>query len=379
MSALGKPIFNKKQEEILSSIKMSRVILPMLIGVGVVFYLLYQQFDPEEFSKIPWSLHTLFWLLMSLVFVVLRHLAYAARIKWLSEGAFTWKKAIELIFIWEFSSAVTPTSVGGSAVALFALSQEKIPPAKTTAIVLYTVVLDTIFFVGTLPVLMLLFGPEIIRPGLTSFSNLGPWGITFLTAYVIMLSYGAFFFYGLFINPNQLKRTAAGITSLPYLRRWKRQAIELGNNFILASKELKAQNRRFHLKVFGATAAAWIFKFTLINCIIIALVSALDTGFLSQLKLYSRLEAMFIIMAFSPTPGGSGFAEFVFGGFLSDYVPKGIALVVASVWRLFTYYSYLLAGVIIIPAWLNKLISDRIRARALHKAESAIEDKPQKE
>jgi hypothetical protein len=165
---------------------------------------------------------------------------------------------------------------------------------------------------------LLLFGPEIIRPGLTSFSNLGPWGITFLTAYVIMLSYGAFFFYGLFINPNQLKRTAAGITSLPYLKRWKRQAIELGNNFILASKELKAQNRRFHLKVFGATAAAWTFKFTLINCIIIALVSVLDTGFLSQLKLYSRLEAMFIIMAFSPTPGGSGFAEFVFGGFLSD-------------------------------------------------------------
>lgn len=194
-----------------------------------------------------------------------------------------------------------------------------------------------------------------------------------------MLSYGAFFFYGLFINPNQLKRTAAGITSLPYLKRWKRQAIELGNNFILASKELKAQNRRFHLKVFGATAAAWTFKFTLINCIIIALVSVLDTGFLSQLKLYSRLEAMFIIMAFSPTPGGSGFAEFVFGGFLSDFVPKGIALVVASVWRLFTYYSYLLAGVIIIPAWLNKLISDRIRARALHKAESVIEDKPQKE
>ncbi len=363
MNAQGKPIFNKSQEDILSSIRMSRVILPVIIGIGVVFYLLYQQFDPEEFAKISWSLHTLFWLLLSIVFVVLRHLAYAARIKWLSEGVFSWKKAIQLIFIWEFSSAVTPTSVGGSAVALFALSQEKIPAAKTTAIVLYTVVLDTLFFVSTLPLLMLLFGPEIIRPGLNSLSNLGPWGVTFVSAYFVMFAYGAFFYYGLFINPNQLKRTAVGITSLPFLRRWKRKAVELGNNFIIASKELKAKDRRFHLKVFSATAAAWIFKFTLINCIIIALVSALEPTFLSQLKLYARLEAMFIIMAFSPTPGGSGFAEFVFGGFLSDYVPRGIALVVATVWRLFTYYSYLLAGAIIIPAWINRIISQRLKNR----------------
>jgi uncharacterized protein (TIRG00374 family) len=365
MSKIRPGVFNKKQEEVLSSIKINRVILPMLIGLGVIFYLFYKQFDPTEFAKINWTLHTLFWLLMSIFFVVLRHLAYAARIKMLSQGAFTWKKAIELIFIWEFSSAVSPTSVGGSAVALFVISQEKIPAAKTTAIVLYTVVLDTIFFVGTLPLLLLIFGPEIIRPGLSSFSNLGPWGITFLTAYGVMLTYGAFFFYGLFINPNQLKRTAAGITSIPFLRRWRKQAIELGNNFIIASKELKSQKKRFHFRVFGATAAAWIFKFTLINCIIIALVSSLSIDPLSQMKLYARLEAMFVIMAFSPTPGGSGFAEFVFGGFLSDFVPSGIALVVASIWRLFTYYSYLFAGVVIIPAWLNKIILERKRAKEL--------------
>ncbi|NJN77591.1 MAG: hypothetical protein HC803_04080 [Saprospiraceae bacterium] len=49
-----------------------------------------------------------------------------ARLHILTEGEFTWRKCFELIFIWEFSSAVTPTSVGGSAVALFVLSQEKL-------------------------------------------------------------------------------------------------------------------------------------------------------------------------------------------------------------------------------------------------------------
>lgn len=358
--------FTDKQKDILQSIKISRVFLPILIGIGVVLYLLWQQFDPEEFGKISWTAHTLFWILASLVFVVLRHLAYAYRIKTLSQGHFSWRKSIQLIFIWEFSSAVTPTSVGGSAVALFVMSQEKLSAAKTSAIVLYTVVLDTIFFVGTLPFLYLIFGNEMIRPGGESMNG---WGITFLTAYAAMAAYGAFFFYGLFINPGQMKRIAVGITSIGFLKKWKKGAIQLGNDFIVASKELKAQKRRFHLKAFFATAAAWTFKFTLINCLIIAIVHTTDFSFLSQFKLYARLESMFVIMAFSPTPGGSGFAEFVFGGFLKDYVPKGIALVVASLWRIFTYYSYLIAGAIIIPAWINKIMLQRKKDAQLKKEE----------
>jgi len=68
---------------------------------------------------------------------------------------------------------------------------------------------------------------------------------------------------------------------------------------------------------------------------------------------------MFMTIMFSPSPGGAGIIELVFGGFLSDYVPKGISLIVATIWRLVTYYSYLIAGVIIVPNWLNKILRDR--------------------
>ena len=89
---------------------------------------------------------------------------------------------------------------------------------------------------------------------------------------------------------------------------------------------------------------------------------SLDFG--TQIRLFSRLEMMFVIMAFSPTPGGAGFAEIVFFGFIKDYVPlKGIALIIASVWRLLTYYSYLLIGTIIIPNWIRNIINERKRRR----------------
>jgi len=182
--------FTKDQNDVLKSIRISRIILPILIGVVVVIYLLFKQFDPAKFAEINWSSHALFWIGLSFLLLVVRHIAYAARLRILSEGAFSWTKCIELIFIWEFSSAVSPTSVGGSAVALFVLAQEKLAGARVAAIVLYSAVLDTIFFVGTLPFLLLLFGPEIIRPNLLSLDTLDGWGLTFFIAYIFMREAG---------------------------------------------------------------------------------------------------------------------------------------------------------------------------------------------
>ena len=64
---------------------------------------------------------------------------------------------------------------------------------------------------------------------------------------------------------------------------------------------------------------------------------------------------MYIVTLFSPTPGGAGIAEIVFGGFLSDYIPATTALVIAFLWRILTYYSYLLAGAFVVPNWINNL------------------------
>lgn len=352
--------FTDEQQDVLKSIRMSRIILPILIGVGVVVYSLIKQFDPEEFAKIEWNQHTLFWVCLSFVLLVIRHLAYANRLRVLSEKQFTWRKCIELIFIWEFSSAVSPTSVGGSAVAFFVLAQEKLTTAKTATIVLYTVVLDTIFFVGSLPILFAFFGTNMIRPNMTNLSDIDGWGITFLVAYVLMAAYGAVFYYGLFINPKQIRRLFVAVTSIRFLKRYQPKAIELGNEMVGASQHLKRQNWQFHLSAFLSTATAWSCRFLLLNCLIIAFVSNTPTDISTQMGLYARLQTMFIIIAFSPTPGGAGFVEILFTGFLSDYVTSPThATIISTLWRLMTYYAYLLIGVIVIPNWIRTVLNQR--------------------
>ena len=342
----------------LSKIKVSRIILPIILGLAVVIYLIWRQFDMDAFLKIDWNVRTLFWFLLAIVLFAIRHLAYTFRLWFLAIKELSFLKCFELIFIWCFSSAVSPTNVGGSAVALFVLSQEDIKTAKTTTLVLYTVVLDTFFFLSSILFFVIVLGPSVLRPEVLTWSDLGAWGYTFIGAYLLMLSYGAFFYYGLFVNPHQLNRLVVLLTRLPIIRRWKKSLTKLAHGLEQSSHEIKSRPLNFHLTAFLATAVAWSCRFLVLICIIQG-VTLILTSVGEIIPLYARLESMYLIMAFSPTPGGAGLAEIMFYGFLSDYIPKGIAIVIALMWRMIDYYFYLLAGAIVIPNWINKILRKR--------------------
>lgn len=363
--------FEKDRQEILRSIKPARIVIPILIGLGAVGYLFYNSFKENsgQIKSISWDNHVLFWVCLSFVILIIRHLAYANRLRVLSDREFSWKKCIELIFIWEFSSAISPTSVGGSAVALVVLAQEKLSTARTTSIVLYSAILDTIFFIGTLPILFFLLGPTVIRPGLNSLNDLDGWGYTFLGAYALMFVYGSLFFYGLFINPKIMHRLLRWLTSWGWFKKHRESADQLGQDFIVSSREMGKKKAKWHVEAFLSTATAWSCRFLLLNCLIIAFVPLISLDFWTQFAVYGRMETMFVIIAFSPTPGAAGFAEIVFPGFVGDYVSgESIALVIAVIWRFFTYYLYLFVGAIIIPNWLRGVIDRRVKSkRARHK------------
>lgn len=77
-----------------------------------------------------------------------------------------------------------------------------------------------------------------------------------------------------------------------------------------------------------------------------------DVG--SHFLIYGRQLVMWVIMLISPTPGGTGIAEFAFDGFLKDFIPIGLAGLLVVLWRLISYYPYLFIGAIILPKWFRK-------------------------
>ncbi len=363
-----------EEQDMLNSVRVNRIILPILLGLGVVAYMMWRSFQKEDLPELEWSVLTISLLGFTVLLLGLRHMAYALRLRVLTEGEFTWRKCIELIFIWEFSSAITPTSVGGSGVALFVLSQEKLATGKIAAIIFYTIILDTTFFVLGLPILFLLLGTPMIFPegdtGSSVITN------SFFISYALMVTYGSLFFYGIILRPDRIRNLLGWLTSWKFTKRFRRRAVKMASDMVTTSKEIRTKPFSYHATAFGATAAAWSIRFALVMILMIAFVPAVreGLGWAQQTLLYGRLEAMYVVLALSPTPGGTGIAEAAFGPFLRDFIvdgngkyAAGMAVLIAFIWRLLTYYFYLLAGTIAVPNWIRGVVNDRIRRRTMGK------------
>ena len=347
------------QEKVLSSIRPSKIIVPTIIGVLVVVFLVKSQLDFDELRSINWSFHAFTWIFIAIVVYALRHLLYSWRLRILSEGDFNWWKSIELVTILEFASAVSPTNFGGSAVAFFLLIQENISAARSTAIVIYTIIADTLFFVITIPLLYGILGKNIFLPVDGDSSVWGGMEVTLFLAWLVMAAYGSLLLYGLFVQPKHIKRFLNWIASWPFLKKSKPRINKAAEDIEVSSLHIRNMSWLFHSKLIFATLLAWILRFFTVTAILLALNPDMSQSVYDHIILLGRGEALYAVTAYSPTPGGSGVAEIIFGQFYGEYISQGIAVVAAVLWRVITYYPYLILGVIIIPNWIRKLINKR--------------------
>ena len=145
---------------------------------------------------------------------------------------------------------------------------------------------------------------------------------------------------------------------MPLIRRFREGLEQIGRDVITTSKELRTKPLSFHFQAILLTVGAWVTRFVAVNFIILALISA-DWSFMDHFLVYARSETMYVITQFSPTPGGSGVMELVFSGFFADYISKPIGSLAALLWRLITYYPYLIVGALIIPNWIRRVIKNR--------------------
>ena len=75
----------------------------------------------------------------------------------------------------------------------------------------------------------------------------------------------------------------------------------------------------------------------------------------SEVLVFGRQFVVWVVLMVSPTPGGSGISEWLFANYYGDLIGNlGIAAVLALVWRLFSYYIYLIAGVALLPGYFGK-------------------------
>ncbi len=339
----------------------SRIALTIIIGLGVATWLVVRNFEIEHFQNIKWTWNSTLMLFVALLMMAIRDLAYMYRIRVLTDQQLSWRHSFDTIMLWEFASAITPSVVGGSGVAVFILNREGIKMGKSTAVVMTTALLDELFYILTVPMIFLLVGYQNLFPvelQKTIFGiTLGTKGI-FLVGYLFIVLLTSIISYAVFIKPRGFKWVLLQIFRIPILRKWRAAAGSTGDDIIVTSKELRNKPFLFWLKAFGATLFSWTARYWVVNFIILAFVSL---GWHDHLMVYARQLVMWVIMLISPTPGSAGVAEIAFSGFLKDFIPLGLAGALALLWRLFSYYPYLFIGAIILPRWIKRTYSSNVK------------------
>jgi hypothetical protein len=335
-----------------------RILLPLAIGLGISAYFIFQGGDVgKSLSSIEWTFYSWLWVTCSFLLMIIRDLAYMFRIKVLSGHELSWRQSFEIIMLWEFASAVSPGAIGGTAAAVLIMAQEKLDTGKTTAIVLLTSFLDELFYITAVPIIFLIVGSDDLFPpfnhelklfGLLSTQNLK---VVFWGGYAFLSIWTIFLAVALFVKPTICGKIINAFTSLPILKRFKEKGEKLGQDLLMASHTFGKSKKSFWLNVFVTTIVTWSARFLVVNCLILAF----DQAFSLHFEVYGRHLIIWIILMIAPTPGGSGVAEFLFPAFLGKYISSKIINYVAILWRLISYYPYIVIGSVVLPYWAKRV------------------------
>jgi uncharacterized protein (TIRG00374 family) len=311
-------------------------------------------FKQEELSdiitEISWTTSSIFWLFLACLCMVGRDFAYMLRIRILTKKQLTWKKAFNVILLWEFASALSPGVVGGATVAMFILNKEKINLGRSTAIVMVTALLDNLFFILLIPFVFFFISSDLLFPNATwvdksiSVVFWGGFGIIALVCVLLFIS--------VFLYPKAIGQLLYKLCRLPFLNKFQEKMLSLQHDLQLTSTEMKQENKRFWLGSFGATVLSWTCRYLVINCVLAAF---LPISFFNHIFILGKQLVLWIFMLISPTPGASGIAEFAFGELMGEFSSSILLIVaLAVIWRLISYFPYLLIGSILLPNWLKK-------------------------
>lgn len=302
-------------------------------------------------------------LILAVIVSFLRLGFSAAKIRYLSEKALDWMASFRVMLSWDFTSSITPSVVGGAPMATYAMTKEGFNFGQSTAIILYSLLLDQLWFAMAVPLLLvsgLFFEVVPDNTGMVGHASMA-------LLYIGLLSYAGLMAYGVLKNPNAIKKVVNFVFRLPFLRRWKDKVREEVDNLVEYSHELRKKPKSFLFKAFFLSTMSWLCRVALPTIVVLSLLPA--DVILSVLRSLA-MNLAFLIM---PTPGGSGGVEGLFAIFQGPLIERKafIGLAVFA-WRIISYYISVGLGMMATTWYVNRSVVETFDETSEETVESDI-------
>jgi uncharacterized protein (TIRG00374 family) len=331
------------QEDPKRFISKKYLFISIGLSIATMAFVIYLTYTPGVLEHLkPKRLPGL---VIALVVSFLRLWFAAAKIRYLSEKKLGWIASFRVMLSWDFTSSVTPSTIGGAPMATYALTKEKFTLGQSTAIILYSVLLDQLWFALAVPILVVCGFYFAVVP-----ANTGMVGqASMILLYVGLLSYAGLMAYGVLKNPDAIKKVVNFVFRLPFLRRWKDKVSEETDSLVEYSHELRKKPKSFLLKAFFLSTMSWLARIALPTIVVLSLLPA------DVLLSFLRSLAMNLAFLIMPTPGGSGGVEGLFAIFQGPLIDRKafIGLAVFA-WRIISYYISVGLGMMATTWYINQ-------------------------
>lgn len=347
-----------------------KILLPVAIGLGVVAWLFRREFEPGVLDTIHFDARSIACIALAWVFMLGRDFGLSWRFRVVSDRELSWLSAIKVSYLCEFTSCVTPSAVGGSALGMIYLNREGIELGRATTLMMTTLFLDELFFVVSLPIIMLIvpykelfdFGHGGFTVGLQSVF----WGV-----YAVIFVWTTILFLGIIVRPHAIHRFLNWLFHFKLLKKWAPQVDTLGSNMETTGRDLRKRPFHWWLETFGGTALSWSSRYLVVNALFLGFAPMAN-----QLIVFARQFIVWVCLMVSPTPGSAGISEWLFTTYYGDLIHStGMALVIALFWRIISYYVYLLIGACIMPGWIQQGIKRKRAEEASATSTSPTQEK----
>lgn len=323
-----------------------RAAISILLSLLVLLIIGWVTWEPGTLDLVLRAVN-LWFILAAVGLLALRVFVGGYRLRYSSHGQLNYSSAVRGQVIWDFASSVTPSIIGGAPVAALLMARDDTRPVgEVTAIMLFAMLMDQIWFAVAVFLLVLASVFVDVFP-----NSLGPVGEGFMTAYFIgMMIWAGGFAYSTLVRPELLQALVRWIFKIRWLERFRHRVDSELANWTEQARILRAQPVRFYLIGLIFAAVAWIFRYLVLYLIVLSVWEVPNA-----IQFIMRTMAMLHLALILPTPGGSGGIEGMYALFFTEpLIPKAFLAPTLLVWRFLAYYVTVAVGLVITTHVLDR-------------------------
>ena len=301
------------------------------IGLVVIAGMMIREFDVDALSSIDLSPGFFLGVGMAVGLFALQNLMLSLRFQHLCHRRLSLMQSFRVNVLCEFTSAVTPSAVGGSGLAFVYLNREGVTMGRSIFTMFAALLADEAFLALSCCLLYFLVPSHLLFSMVdgvgVSADVVNEWikggvQMVFIVSTLIVAVWTVILYVLLLHRPQSLGWVLKACCKISVLRRFLPKVEKFSVDMTLAS--------------------------------VVAILLAFQCHG-NMLLAWCRQWVMWMISILSPTPGGSGVAELMFRLYYSDYLPEAsVAILAAMLWRAVFYYPFLVMGTLVLPKWIGR-------------------------